>query len=71
MGVEYNTFVRFYSDFSFPFLSFPSLFYSCHHLQPERLNRFTWLMAQNARLVQGGAFGMSELCQTILGGSIP
>ena len=33
---------------SFPFLSFPFLCYFCHRLQPKRLNRFSWLMAQNA-----------------------
>ena len=47
-GVKYNTCVCFYSNFSFPFLSFPFHFYSCHRLQPKRLNRFPWLMAQNA-----------------------
>ena len=45
-GVKYNTFVRFYSIFSFPSLPFP--FYSCHRLQPKRLNRFSWLVAQNS-----------------------
>ena len=47
-GVKYITFVRFYILASFPFLPFPFLFYSCHRLQPERLNRCSWLMAQNA-----------------------
>ena len=42
-GVKNNTFVRLYSIFSFPFL-----FYSCHRLQREHLNRLSWLMAQNA-----------------------
>ena len=48
--VKFNTCVRFYSIFPLPFPSrpFPFLFYTCHRLQPKRLNRFSWLMAQNA-----------------------
>jgi hypothetical protein len=45
--VKYNTFVTFYALLPFPFI--PFILFSSSSPQVERVNRFTWLMAQTMR----------------------